>query len=72
MDDREELRNVLHMLRVRYGRRRLFRVADVTDAVLAVRRTMPRAPATPERFEVGAPSTPDREVKRLRWTLQDE
>lgn len=27
--DRAELRNVLHELRIRYGRRRLFRVADV-------------------------------------------
>jgi len=60
--DRRELREVLHRLRIRYGRRRLFRTADVAAVVQEVRgelRTLrfdtpPRMVATPRR---GTPPT---------------
>lgn len=57
--ERDELREVLNELRARYGRRRLFRVADVADAIATVRRQDPR---TPVRVE----------MRRLEWNLKDE
>lgn len=51
--DRAELRNVLHELRVRYGRRRLFRVADVEgvlrEVALGRLTDADLAPRTPEK-----------------------
>lgn len=52
-EDRAELRDILHELRVRYGRRRLFRVADVERVLreVAVGRVFdaPIAPRTPDK-----------------------
>jgi hypothetical protein len=51
--DRAELRNVLHELRIRFGRRRLFRVADVEGVLreVAIGRISDAdlAPRTPEK-----------------------
>lgn len=47
--ERDELAEVMAVLRSRYSRRRLFRVADVADAVATVRRERDSAPSTVER-----------------------
>lgn len=47
--ERDELAEVMAVLRSRFSRRRLFRVADVADAVATVRRERDSAPATVER-----------------------
>lgn len=47
--ERDELREVMAVLRSRFSRRRLFRVADVADAVATVRRERDIAPSTVER-----------------------
>lgn len=57
--ERDELREVLMTLRARYGRRRLFRIAEVADAIATVRRY---DPPTPVR----------REIRRLDWNMRDE
>lgn len=54
--DRRELRELIGTLRARYGRRRLFRVADVEETLDMIRGREPRtvlrfAPRTPERPE---------------------
>lgn len=47
--ERDELAEVMAVLRSRFSRRRLFRVADVADAVATVRRERDSAPSTVER-----------------------
>lgn len=52
--ERDELQQVMASLRARYGRRRLFRIADVAEVVRELRRdrdfTTPQ-PVTPKREE---------------------
>lgn len=67
--ERDELQQVMAALRRRYGRRRLFRVADVAEVVRALRRDrdfQSPGPATPPRRE-----TP-RTVRRLRVDLYED
>lgn len=47
--ERDELAQVMALLRSRYSRRRLFRIADVADAVATVRRERDECPGTEER-----------------------
>lgn len=52
--ERDELQQVMASLRARYGRRRLFRIADVAEVVREIRRERDFAtpqPVTPRREE---------------------
>lgn len=60
--DRRELAQVQGLLRIRFGRRRLFRVADVNAAIAEVR-------ARQWALPISGPTTPDRAVETpLRGT----
>lgn len=53
--DRGELRDVLRMLRERYGRRRLFRLAEVEAVVCDIANRLPPTPETVRRIDFATP-----------------